>query len=179
MSMIYSDHFEDPSLPATDTLVLPYEVRCRRRHHGLRMPNGEEFGYHLPPGACLRNGDKLVATDGVRERVVAIVAAHEALVEVRAGDALQLARAAYHLGNRHVALEAGSDGKGPFLRMQPDHVLEAMLLGLGCSVQPLTAPFQPEGGAYERHVHAGAADRHNQGGHAHDHEHGPRIHEFR
>jgi len=179
LSIIYADRFGDPSIPATDTLALPYEVRCRRRQHGLRLPSGEEFGYHLPPGARLRNGDKLVATDGVRERVVAIVAAREDLLEVRAGDALQLARAAYHLGNRHVALEVDSDDKGPFLRMQPDHVLEDMLLGLGCLVQSLTAPFQPEGGAYEGHGHSHVADHHGEDSHGHAHKHGPSIHEFR
>lgn len=169
--MLYADRLAEDSTPATDTLTLPFEKRCRRRQHHLRLPGGEELGYHLPPGACLRDGDKLLARDGATERVVAIAAARESLVEVRAADSLRFARAAFHLGNRHVAAELGADAQGLFLRLQPDHVLTSMLLGLGCTVEALMAPFEPEGGAYAGHGHDLGAD--------HGHDHGPKIHEFR
>jgi urease accessory protein len=76
---------------------------------------------------------------------------------------LGLARAAYHLGNRHVPVEVG-DG---WLRIAADAVLERMLEGLGARLTPMEAPFEPEAGAYGAH-------------HRHDNEsgHGGRIHEF-
>jgi urease accessory protein len=61
-----------------------------------------------------------------------------------------LARAAYHLGNRHVPVEVRSGE----LRYQHDHVLDAMVRGLGVRVEVVEAGFQPEGGAYGRHSHA-------------------------
>jgi urease accessory protein len=63
---------------------------------------------------------------------------------VRAGDPWQLARASYHLGNRHVALQIGQG----WLRYQHDYVLDDMVRGLGLDVTVEEAPFEPEGGAY-------------------------------
>jgi urease accessory protein len=84
-------------------------------------------------------------------------------MEVCCTDALLLARAAYHLGNRHVAVEVGA----PRLRLQPDLVLADMLRGLGLTVYELQAPFEPEAGAYAQ-------------GHQHDTMHGKgRIHQYR
>jgi urease accessory protein len=100
----------------------------------------------------LRGGDLLRADDG---RVVRVVAADEDLHEVRCGDAEALARAAYHLGNRHTPVQVGAG----WLRIGADEVLAGMLRGLGADVTPLRAPFEPEAGAYGagRHAHSGEA----------------------
>jgi urease accessory protein len=141
---------------ASDRLALPFEMRSRSRYRAV-LGSGDPVGVLLPRGTILRGGDKVRASDG---RIVEIVAAPEALLEARCRDVLQ-ARAAYHLGNRHVAVQAG-DG---WLRLQRDHVLETMLRGLGVEVMEVTEPFEPEAGAY-----------------SHGHQHGvsseARIHRF-
>ncbi|MBN9080937.1 MAG: urease accessory protein UreE [Rhizobiales bacterium 62-17] len=157
---------------AADTIVLDYEGRHRRRvvMQGVR---GTEFLLDLPEAVILRNGDALVLEDG---RLVEIVAAPEELAEVRCGDARQLARVAYHLGNRHVNVEVLANR----LRIRRDHVLEDMVRGLGAKVAHIEAPFEPDSGAYEaaeahgHHVH-GHNHKHDHGhkhDHAHDHDHG-------
>ena len=103
----------------------------------------------------LRHGDLLLADDG---RVVEVEAASETVSTVHTSDAVLLARACYHLGNRHVALQIGSD----WLRYQHDHVLDDMLRGFGLEVRVDEAPFEPEGGAYVAASHS----------HAHSHQHG-------
>lgn len=143
--------------PATESLELDFSYRTKSRLRA-RLRSGEEAALFLPRGTVLRGGQKLQARDG---RIIEVVAAPEDLLEIRCSDPFQLARAAYHLGNRHVAVELG-DG---LLRIRADHVLEAMLIGLGASVLPLSAPFEPEAGAYAPgHQHAG------------DDSTGPRIH---
>lgn len=133
---------------ADDTLVLDFSYRTKSRLR-TRLGSGEEVGLFLPRGTILRGGNKLQAKDG---RIVAVVAAPEDLLEVRCADAFELARAAYHLGNRHVAVELGEG----WLRIQADHVLEGMLIGLGAEVTPISAPFEPEAGAYAHgHQHPG------------------------
>lgn len=144
---------------ASEMLVLPFELRCKSRLR-TRLGSGEEIGLFLPRGTILRGGMKLQAQDG---RIVEVKAADEPLTEVRCTDALLLGRAAYHLGNRHVAVELGSS----WLRLQPDRVLADMLRGLGLTVHELYAPFEPEAGAYAH-------------GHQHDTMHGKgRIHQYR
>ena len=189
--MLIADRLTDA--PPTDHLSLTYETRCKSRQH-LRLPSGEEFGYVLPPGTVLHDGDRLLVVLHEQQRVVEIGAAVEAVLEVRADDALHLARAAYHLGNRHVAVQVGSDAAGGYLRLQPDHVLADMLAGLGCKLVAVDAAFDPEGGAYGRAapVHEPGrphwAHAHHEHGHHHGHAehdpgHGahrsvPKIHEF-
>jgi urease accessory protein len=132
----------------TDCLELPFDTRTKSRLRA-RLTSGEEVGLFLPRGTILRGGDRLLAKDG---RIVEVVAAAEELLEVRCRDMRELARAAYHLGNRHVAVEVGPE----WLRLAADHVLETMLAGLGCQVRHLTAPFEPEAGAYAPgHQHPG------------------------
>lgn len=133
---------------ATETLELDFGYRTKSRLRA-RLSTGEEVGLFLPRGTILRGGQKLHAQDG---RIVEVVAAPESLLEVRCADAFELARAAYHLGNRHVAVELGEG----WLRIQADHVLEGMLVGLGAEVSPISAPFEPEAGAYAHgHQHPG------------------------
>ena len=152
--------------PATERLVLPFDLRCKCRLR-TQLASGEEAGLFLERGSVLRTGERLLANDG---RVVEVVAASEAVMEVRSGDALLLARAAYHLGNRHVAVELQTE----LVRFARDPVLGEMVRGLGLAVIECEAPFDPERGAYGGH-----------GGHAHPHGHsadgegrGPRIHDM-
>ncbi len=128
---------------ATATLTLPFERRCVTRQKVV-LDGGEEAGLFLPRGEILRDGDLLVTLDA---RVVRVIAAPEPVMVARAADACQLARAAYHLGNRHVAVEVGEGA----LKLGRDHVLRAMLEGLGASVEDTMLPFEPEAGAYSGH----------------------------
>lgn len=141
--LVIERRYEGPE-PPTERLVLPFELRCRSRLR-TRLETGEEAGLFLEPGTVLRGGDRLLGNDG---RVVEVVAAPERLMEARGEDPAQLARLAYHLGNRHVAVEVGPQ----WLRFAADAVLEQMLVGLGARVTEVVAPFEPEGGAY-RHGH--------------------------
>ena len=146
--MLVIERHAPPETAATERLVLTFELRCKCRLR-TRTESGEDAGLFLERGAVLHHGDKLAANDG---RVVEVIAAPEALMEVRAADPLLLARAAYHLGNRHVAVQLGAG----YLRFASDHVLRDMVLGLGLPVTEITAPFEPESGAYGHgHTHGG------------------------
>jgi urease accessory protein len=127
-------------------LVLPFELRQKSRMR-IALASGEEIGLFLDRGAVLRGGDCLQAEDG---RVVRVVAADEDLLEVHCRDADALARAAYHLGNRHTPVQVGPG----WLRLAADNVLATMLQGLGATVTPMRAPFEPEAGAYATRDHA-------------------------
>src|SRR5260221_6090715 len=107
-------------------LALPFELRQKSRLRTI-VVGGEEIGLFLERGAVLRGGDFLQADDG---RVVRVVAAEEDLYEVRCADPQMLARAAYHLGNRHAPVQVG----GGWLRIAADAVLAGMLRGLGATV---------------------------------------------
>jgi len=134
-------------------LVLPFGDRAKSRLR-VTFDNGEEAGLFLERGSVLRNGDLLLADDG---RVVEVRAAMETVSTVRTRDAWALARASYHLGNRHVALEIGSG----WLRYQHDHVLDDMLRGFGLVVVVEQARFEPEAGAYvsaSTHAHTHSHD---------------------
>lgn len=159
---------------ATEALTLSFELRCKSRLR-TRLDSGEEAGLFLERGLILRGGDKLLGNDG---RVVAVRPAPEAVMEARADDPVLIARAAYHLGNRHVPVQVGVDATSGFLRFARDHVLGEMVRGLGLAVSQIEAPFEPESGAY-----GGKSGGH--GGHAHPHGHsadgegrGPRIHDM-
>ncbi len=128
-----------PILPAA-TLTLPFAARQRSRQR-VRLDDGREAALLLPRGTVLRDGDLL---GGQQAPPVQVRAADEAVSTARAGSPVLLARGAYHLGNRHVALQVG-DG---WLRYGHDHVLDGMLVGLGLTVCCEQAPFEPEAGAY-------------------------------
>ena len=127
-------------------LVLPFADRSRSRLRAI-LDNGEEAGLFLERGSILRHGDLLLSDDG---RIVEVEAAPEMVSTVRTDDGLMLARASYHLGNRHVALQIGPG----WLRYCHDHVLDDMLRGFGLDVHVELAPFEPEGGAYVAASHA-------------------------
>ena len=132
-------------------LVLPFELRQKSRLR-TTVASGEEIGLFLERGSVLRDGECLQADDG---RVVRVVAADEDLLEVRCADPEALARAAYHLGNRHTPVEVGAG----WLRIAADAVLAEMLRGRGATVTAVSAPFEPERGAYAagHHAHSGEA----------------------
>ena len=147
------------------SVTLDWDARCRSRF-AARDSLGRELGVFLPRGSVVRGGDVLVAEDGSLVRVEA-AAQPVLVVRAGAGGALDLARAAYHLGNRHVALEVQADR----LQLEPDHVLAEMLERMHLLVSEELAPFEPEGGAYgAAAAHAPAGHAH--GGHDHDHDHG-------
>lgn len=146
--MLVIERHAAPDAVPTERLVMAFELRCKCRLR-TRTEAGEDVGLFLARGKVLRHGDKLAANDG---RTVEVVAAPEALMEARAADHLLLARAAYHLGNRHVAVQIGEG----WLRFANDHVLGGMAAGLGLKVVEITAPFEPEAGAYGHgHTHGG------------------------
>lgn len=149
------------------TLELPFDARQKTRLR-TALASGEEVGLMLPRGEVLRGGDLLVASDG---RVIEVVARPEAVLHVTCDTPEDLLRAAYHLGNRHVAVEVGEG----YLRLAADHVLEGMLAGLGAKVESLQAPFEPEAGAYEaghQHEEGSGPGKIHQYGDSHDHDHG-------
>lgn len=121
-------------------LALPFDYRSRSRLRA-ELPSGEAIGVLLERGESLRHGDQLLTEDG---RVIEIVAAAETVSTVHCAGRQQLARAAYHLGNRHVSLQVGE----AWLRYRHDHVLDDMLRGHGLRVVVEEAPFEPESGAY-------------------------------
>ena len=129
------------------TLRVPLDFTSRSKSRLLlRLDDGETAALIVERGRLLRGGECVALADG---RLVQIIAADEALLEARSPDRLLVVRAAYHLGNRHVAVQLLDHG----LRFLEDHVLGEMVRGLGLSVTALIGPFEPEGGAYG-HGHA-------------------------
>jgi urease accessory protein len=128
---------------AIDCVVLDSDERQRRRSV-LTGTLGTIFLLDLPNATMLRDGDGLVLDDG---SVVHVAGKPEALLEITAPTLQALARLAWHLGNRHTDMQIVGDT----LRIRRDHVLEAMLQGLGATVTPIEAPFEPERGAYGAH----------------------------
>ena len=160
-----------------DTVVLDFDDRHRRRM-AMTGTRGLEFLLDLENAVALRGGDALVLEDG---RLIEVVAAPEPLLEIRGADPHHLVRVAWHLGNRHLPTQIMPKG----LRIRRDHVIEAMVEGLGARVIEIEAPFDPEGGAYaggghahaEAHAHAHAAHDHSSHDHGdrhHDHHHDDR-----
>lgn len=144
-------------------LELPFEQRQKSRFKA-KLDSGEEVGVMLPRGEVLRGGDLVTASDG---RIFEIVAVPEELLHVEGKDTKDLARIAYHLGNRHVAVEVGAG----YLRIAHDHVLDHMLEGLGAKVSHVQAPFEPESGAYSGVGHEHGAAKIHDHHHDHDHDH--------
>ena len=126
------------------TLVLTAEERTKSRHR-FETEEGETVFLRLPRGTVLRDGDMLRSDNG--EYLILVKAKSELVLTVTAATSLDLLRAAYHLGNRHVPLEISAN----YLRLSPDPVLQAMLEHLGAIVVEENAPFQPEVGAYGHH----------------------------
>lgn len=146
---------------ATDAVALAYDDRHRRRL-AMKGERSVEFLLDLREATALRHGDGLVLDDG---RIVEVRAKPEPLLIIQAKNAHHLARLAWHLGNRHVpaAIEKSR------ILIRPDHVLAEMLAGLGAEVSAVEAPFDPEGGAYDRASHG---HHHDYIGHNRHHDYG-------
>ena len=153
---------------AIDQIALDACDRHRRRVV-LTAERGTTFLLDLPQATALRDGDALVLDDGA---IVRIVGRPEPLIEIAAAGAHDVARLAWHIGNRHIDVQIVGDR----LRIRRDHVIEEMLRGLGARLTPVEAPFDPEHGAYEQHHddhgrdHAHGHDHHHGDGHNDDHE---------
>lgn len=148
--------------PCDDSVTLTFERRQRTRAR-VRLDGGGEAAILLPRGEVLRGGERLRSRCG---RVVEMRAADENLSHVAVADAAALARAAYHLGNRHVAVQVGPG----WLRYAHDHVLDDLVRGLGLPVRTCSAPFEPEAGAYAGHSHAHEHVHEHVHAHGHDHD---------
>jgi urease accessory protein len=135
---------------AIDAVVLDADERHRRRIT-LAGERGTVFLLDLPQARALRDGDGLVLEDGA---IVRVAGKPEPLTEIAAASPSDLARLAWHIGNRHTDLQVVGDR----LRIRRDHVLEDMLRGLGAELTPIEAPFDPEPGAYHGHRHRGGDD---------------------
>jgi urease accessory protein len=154
------------------SLAIDWDTRQKSRFEAVDS-SGRRVGVFLPRGVAVRGGDVLVAEDG---SLIVVEAEVQSILIVRAAaasvdPALDLLRAAYHLGNRHVQLEVHVDR----LVLEPDHVLAALLVRMGLEVDSARGPFDPEAGAYSAdvprtgHPHADAKQKHE---HEHEHEHG-------
>ena len=144
-----------------DVVRLDYDRRTRRRI-ALTGAGGLAFLLDLAKAPVLRAGDGIRLEDG---RIVAVEAAPEQLLEITCADAPQLARIAWHLGNRHLAAEIGERA----VHIRDDHVIADMVRGLGARTRLVERPFNPEGGAYGHGAVQGHS--HGHGHHHHHHEH--------
>jgi urease accessory protein len=156
--------------------VLAHDERHLRRR-AIELADGSKVLVDLPEPVALNDGDRLVLEDGSH---IEIIAAPEDVYNIRARDAVHLAELAWHIGNRHLAasIEAGR------ILILRDHVIKAMLEGLGATVREVSEPFKPVRGAYsghgghdhghahsEAHAHSHAeAHSHSHAGHHHDHD---------
>jgi urease accessory protein len=159
------------------SLELDWDLRQKSRFEAIAS-DGQTVGVFLPRGTVLRGGDVLVDTDG---RFVRVIAAPQTVLHITActahdhghdhsHGAFDLMRAAYHLGNRHVPIELKPD----HLKIEPDHVLADMLRAMHLDVKEVSAPFEPESGAYG---HANSHSHSHDHGHQHAHAHGDHGHE--
>lgn len=148
----------DPAA-AADRVTLDFDHRHRRRL-ALAGDGGLAFLLELPQARALHDGDGLLLDDG---RTVAVRAAPEAVADIACDAPAALVRIAWHLGNRHLPVQVLADG----LRIRDDHVIVAMVEGLGARITRRRAPFDPEAGAYA------PEHRHD---HRHGHGHGNRGH---
>ena len=171
-------------LKRASTVELDWDIRQKSRFETTDSL-GRQLGIFLPRGTLMRGGDVLIAEDG---SMVKVIAAPQSTLRITActshGSAFDLTRAAYHLGNRHVAIELKPD----HLKIEPDHVLAEMLRSMHLIVNEVDEAFEPEGGAYSAgghgHAHAGghahapaAAPAPHVHGHDCDHDHDHAHHE--
>ena len=138
---------------AFDVAVLDHQERHVRRRV-LRLAHEDEVLVDFPQAVSLEHGDALVMEDG---RLAEIISAEEDLLEVTAHSSTELSELCWHIGNRHLAAQI-DESRILILR---DHVIKAMLEGLGAHVREVSEPFHPMRGAYSGHGHSH--------GHGHDH----------
>ncbi|MBX3573426.1 MAG: urease accessory protein UreE [Mesorhizobium sp.] len=168
-----------------DIAVLDHEERHLRRRV-VQLVHGDKILVDLPEPVHLDDRDVLVLDDG---RHAEIIAAEEEVYDIRAKSPVHLAELAWHIGNRHLSAQI-EEGRILILR---DHVIKAMLEGLGASVTEVSEPFHPVRGAYAGHSHGhgpqpdaygrmpgdphyghshGPHEHHRDHAHVHGHDHG-------
>ncbi|ENN8706246.1 urease accessory protein UreE [Escherichia coli] len=152
--MLYLTRRVEPPAQTTASVTLPVDMRVKSRIKAT-LNDGRQAGLLLPRGLLLRDGDILSNENG--DEFIKVIAADEAVSVVRCADPFMLAKACWHLGNRHVPLQI-MPGE---LRYHHDHVLDDMLRQFGLDVDFAHLPFEPEAGAYASKSHA----------HNHDQEH--------
>lgn len=135
---------------ASVAVTLAFDDRHRRRIK-LTDDDGGDFLLDLAEATRLEDGDGLVLEAG---GIIAVTAADEDVLDINCANATEAARIAWHIGNRHTPIQVLAGGG---LRIAFDHVLEAMIAGLGATCERNRAPFAPEPGAYA------------ESGHGHDH----------
>ncbi|PWK70606.1 urease accessory protein UreE [Aminobacter sp. AP02] len=146
-----------------DLAVLAHDERHIRRR-AIELVHGDRVLVDLPESVVLETGDVLVLDDG---RHAEIFAGEEELYEIRAHDAVHLTKLAWHIGNRHLAAAIEADR----ILILRDHVIKAMLEGLGAQVTDISEPFEPVRGAYSGQGHDhGHGHSHDDGHHPHDHD---------
>ncbi|CAN7199530.1 urease accessory protein UreE [Mesorhizobium sp. LjRoot246] len=154
------------TLPSGRAILAHDERHLRRR--AIELADGGKVLVDLPEPVALNDGDRLVLENGGH---IEIVAAPEEVYDIRARDGVHLAELAWHIGNRHLAasIEAGR------ILILRDHVIKAMLEGLGATVTDVSEPFKPVRGAYSGghdHGHAHAEAHAHSHTEAHSHSHG-------
>lgn len=152
--MLYLTRRVETPAQTTASVTLPVDMRVKSRIK-VTLNDGRQAGLLLPRGLLLRDGDILSNENG--DEFIKVIAADEAVSVVRCADPFMLAKACWHLGNRHVPLQI-MPGE---LRYHHDHVLDDMLRQFGLDVYFAHLPFEPEAGAYASKSHA----------HNHDQEH--------
>lgn len=155
-------HSHDTPVKQTHSVgvaVLQHDERHLRRK-AVSLTNGVKVLVDLTEPVVLGAGDALVLEDG---STVEIAAADEALYSVTARNPLHLIELAWHIGNRHLPAAISSDR----ILLLRDHVIRAMLEGLGATVHEIVAPFNPVRGAYDAQGHGHSHDH----GHSHSHDH--------
>ncbi|EJH1531680.1 urease accessory protein UreE [Escherichia coli] len=152
--MLYLTWRVETPAQTTASVTLPVDMRVKSRIK-VTLNDGRQAGLLLPRGLLLRDGDILSNENG--DEFIKVIAADEAVSVVRCADPFMLAKACWHLGNRHVPLQI-MPGE---LRYHHDHVLDDMLRQFGLDVDFAHLPFEPEAGAYASKSHA----------HNHDQEH--------
>ncbi|EOR5454089.1 urease accessory protein UreE [Escherichia coli] len=152
--MLYLTRRVETPAQTTASVTLPVDMRVKSRIK-VTLNDGRQAGLLLPRGLLLCDGDILSNENG--DEFIKVIAADEAVSVVRCADPFMLAKACWHLGNRHVPLQI-MPGE---LRYHHDHVLDDMLRQFGLDVDFAHLPFEPEAGAYASKSHA----------HNHDQEH--------
>jgi len=140
--------------PANDEVFLDHAQREKRRFRVVSS-KGKNVDVFLERAKVLSIGDQLLSDCG---QYLSIVGAEEPVITASTDNWQLFSRACYHLGNRHVRLQVGEQ----WLRITPDHVLEALLQRLGLTVNQENAIFNPEAGAYD-------TGQKEQGSHGHHH----------
>ena len=118
---------------------------CRRKK--LKVDSGQEIMLSLDKVVEFRDNDGLELENGDWVR---IKSAQEDVIDIIAKNNEHHSLLAWHLGNRHLAIQVVSEN---ILRILADHVIAKMLEGLEAKIEYKKEVFNPEFGAYGSHHH--------------------------